>query len=80
MPKPETPKAPDVTLTITAEEFDTLLFALGVATGAASNIRTPALVHGFLRLLNKINKGNPNFRPYSVPSDDNGGEPHVHAV
>ncbi len=53
-----------VTLAITVQDFDRLLYALGIATGSAES----ALTVNWIALTNKINTGNPNWRPYAVLS------------
>lgn len=53
----------NVVITITNDEFEKLLLALGFATGAVEH----AMVRrSFLLLVNSINEGNPSFTPYEV--------------
>jgi hypothetical protein len=52
-------------LTLTVDDYDTLLIALGVATGALGT-HSPA-AWGIVRLINCINEGNPDFTPYEIP-------------
>ncbi len=62
-----------VVLTITHNEYTTLLLALGYALGAAiKGGDPPALAQSFLRLANTINDGNPDWEPYYVPDPDTG--------
>lgn len=60
----------NVVLTLSRDDFENLLLALGNATGAVSRDRTH-----FMRLIaltNRINEGNPHFSPYDIPAE---GEP-----
>ena len=58
-----------MTITLTDDEFAQLLFLLGFATGQAFNDNEPRLAYKFIDLTNKINRGNPNFRPYEIPPE-----------
>lgn len=53
-----------VTLTMTQDDYNTLLWALGYATGGAESIYRDTL----LGLVNRLNIGNPNFQPYATES------------
>lgn len=53
-----------VTLTMSKNDYNSLLFALGVATGASSY--EAARLKSFLELINRLNAGNPNFTPYAT--------------
>jgi len=55
--------------TLTIEEYQMLLMALGTATGAVSKTN-PQLARAFLRLANRVNENNPAWRPYGIPPDD----------
>jgi len=55
---------------LTDEEFTTLLFMLGYATGAAFSNGDRQLGRSFVRLANAINKDNSHHTPYEVPSDE----------
>jgi hypothetical protein len=62
-----------ITLELTADEFAGLLLALGYAAGAAHGRGEVKMFYGWLRLVNAINDGNPDFTPYAIPdsvSDD----------
>lgn len=53
-----------VILTMSQEDYDSLLLALGIATAHA-------MKHGgnpnrWLALVNRLNSGNPNYTPYQV--------------
>jgi hypothetical protein len=56
-----------VTLTMTPDEFTDLVLALGLATGAAGKLGDVALFWKFIGLANRINQGNPLFRPFEIP-------------
>jgi hypothetical protein len=60
---PWSEKGDRVVIDMTREEYNLLLIALGYATGAAKNLD---LQQAFLRLVNMINEGNPNYTPYEV--------------
>lgn len=49
---------------LSREDFELLLLALGIATGAC---REPRLANRLIQLADTINKGNPNWTPYGVP-------------
>jgi hypothetical protein len=60
-----------VTLDMTREVFEQLVWVLGVAAGVVSRER------GFrkefwelIRLANELNTGNPNWKPYDVPEEE----------
>jgi hypothetical protein len=59
--------------TLTRDEFETLLLALGYATGAALARKERSLSLNFIRLMNALNRDNPDYVPYEIPSD-RGGE------
>ena len=63
---PMTRKDGLVHITITDAEFDVLLIALGTATGAACVPKVADIRRSFIRLVNSINVGNPQFTPYEV--------------
>jgi hypothetical protein len=54
-------------LTLTDDEQDVLLIALGYATGAAMKDNDRKLGYAILRLTNKLNENNPNYVPYQIP-------------
>lgn len=56
-----------VTIELTSDQFDSLLLQLGYAAGAATLRGEP--LHRFLRLVNAINEGNPDWTPYEVADD-----------
>lgn len=51
-----------VVLRLTPEDYSLLLVALGMATGSL----VPEQMRTMLDLVNRINAGNPNFRPYEL--------------
>jgi hypothetical protein len=52
---------------LTQEEFDVLLLALGYATGAAMRDFNSDMACRFMRLANRVNQNNPNWKPYILP-------------
>jgi hypothetical protein len=59
-----------VTLTITRQQFELIILALGMATGASDReYRDPdaraKYLDPWLALANAINRGNPDWRPYA---------------
>jgi hypothetical protein len=61
------------TITLTGDEFSQLLILLGYAVGAAFQNGNRQMAHSFLRLTNRINRDNRNYKPYGVPEDN--GDP-----
>jgi hypothetical protein len=57
----------EYTFTLTRDQYETLLLALGLAAGAAHGQGNEKLFIGLLRLANEINKNNPNWQPYELP-------------
>lgn len=57
----------DVKIALTREEYETLLLAVGYATGAALRDNDRKLMRAFLLLANAVNRDNPNWKPYEVP-------------
>lgn len=61
-------RTPDgVLISLTTEQYVDLMMALGAA---AAN---PNMVWVSLRAANAINEGNPDWRPYFLPSDKQAG-------
>lgn len=54
-----------VILTMSREDYDSLLLRLGVAAGWTAN-HSPENFANHLRFLNRLNEGNPNYTPYQV--------------
>jgi hypothetical protein len=52
-----------VTITLTNEQYEVLILALGFAADGAKDSR---LFAAFIRLANAVNEGNPNWVPYEV--------------
>lgn len=53
-----------VTLIMSREDFDTILFALGGYT--CERMMAGESPQRILDLMNRLNDGNPNYRPYQV--------------
>lgn len=56
--------AGNVVITMTPGDYDSLLIRLGFSSGS----NTFSLAHS-LALLNRLNAGNPNYRPYAIPAE-----------
>ena len=56
-----------VTLEMTAEDFEYLLLLLGHASGAISKENNPARFWHAIGWVNRLNATNKNFTPYEVP-------------
>lgn len=56
-----------VTLGMTVNQYDQLLFNLGCAAGAASKERDYKTFWRQIAFTNRINTGNPEFIPYTIP-------------
>lgn len=56
-----------VTLTMSREDYNFLLMALGMATGIASRDQ----MWNIVSLVNQMNVGNPDFTPYEIPETEN---------
>jgi hypothetical protein len=65
-------------LTLTREEFEAWLMLMGLAAGTATSESMSALSYTALRLANKMNEGNPNWRPYWVPEEAGHGTEVAH--
>jgi hypothetical protein len=57
-----------VTLTMTLDDFQTLLICIGLAAGAMGEPGKPA--RGLIGLANRLNVGNPQFVPYDLTPPD----------
>lgn len=55
-----------ITLTMSREDYERLLMAIGIATGWQS--REGQRIRDWLEFVNRINVGNLRFVPYSVDS------------
>ena len=53
-----------VVLTMSREDYDWILFALGALAGGRA--RDGADTMPIVSLLNRLNQGNPNYTPYQV--------------
>jgi hypothetical protein len=58
-----------MTITLTDNEFDSLLICLGYAVGAAWPVDRQLAV-SFMRVVNAVNRDNPQFRPYVLPFEE----------
>lgn len=56
------------TFTLSGEEFDLLLTALGLGAGTAVK-SNPVLYRAIIRLENRVNEGNPHWTPYEVEDE-----------
>lgn len=56
----------NIVLTMTRDDYSRLLIAMGMAVGAALG-RGMLNTKEVIKLLNRINEGNPNYSPYQVP-------------
>jgi hypothetical protein len=56
-----------VVLTMSREDYETLLIALGIAAGHA--MKEGARPHKCLAFINRLNEGNPNYTPYQVEAE-----------
>jgi hypothetical protein len=58
-----------VTISMTVEDWEELLLALGRAGGLLLRDGARTEFRRHLALVNRINSGNPNFFPYEIPTD-----------
>ena len=58
-----------VVLTMSREDYDSLMIALGTVTGMA--LRDGIDTENCMAFLNRINQGNPNYTPYQVTDTPN---------
>lgn len=58
----------NIVLTMTRDEYSLLLLQLGYALGALSkeNSLPRELMNQALKLVNSLNEGNPNWKPYEL--------------
>ena len=57
-----------VILTMSQEDYDALLLRLGMAAGLAAK-ECPKLLNEHVKMLNRLNEGNPHFRPYQLAKE-----------
>ena len=57
-----------MTIELSADDFQLLLLALGIATGDCVRQGRSEMAHSLVRLANKVNQNNPNWTPYVIPS------------
>jgi hypothetical protein len=60
--------AGNVAITMTRDDYDSLLLALGRATGCCSRDGDRAGAYRLVALINRLNAGNPHYRPYNLPA------------
>ncbi len=53
-----------VVLTMSREDYEVILLALGAFTGA--HLARPGHANRVLSMLNRLNEGNPHYTPYQV--------------
>ena len=56
----------DIQIRLTKEDFDCLLLSLGYAFGSLHKIGDLAMTKNVLRVVNRINQGNPDFTEYET--------------
>ncbi len=56
----------DVVLRMSQNDYNYILFALGYYTGGLMKDKNVAGADNVIDLMNRINKGNPNYVPYST--------------
>jgi hypothetical protein len=61
------PSLPRYEITLSREDFESLLLALGMATGLCFREGQEQLAYRIIQLTNIINAGNPDFLPYAIP-------------
>jgi hypothetical protein len=57
----------EVMIRISVNDYDRLLLMAGFAIGGAFRMEDTQFAYRFVDLVNRINKGNPLFRPYEIP-------------
>lgn len=55
-----------VQLTMTDDDYDNLLLLMGAAAGSSARTGDNPQVRKIFGLVNRLNDGNPNFKPYEV--------------
>jgi len=60
-----------VVLTMTPDDWTALLMTLGYAAGAAAKGGRQQMRREILKLVNRLNLGNPHFTPYEVEDNLN---------
>jgi hypothetical protein len=59
-----------VTIEMNIEDWQSLVFVLGAAAGAASRNGDTASFLKWLELANRLNAGNPNWLPYELAAPE----------
>lgn len=57
----------DVTITLTRQEFESLLLVVGFAGGYALRDQNTSIFRLSVRCANAVNRDNPGYMPYDVP-------------
>jgi hypothetical protein len=55
---------------LTQEEFNSVLMALGYATGAATDRGDHGMAIMFLQAVNAVGKHSPHFEPYAIGDEE----------
>lgn len=62
----------NITLEMTVDDYERLLVMMGFALAGAmekDRIDGTKMAYRWLRFLNDLNNGNPNFTPYEIPKE-----------
>ena len=65
-------------ISLTKDEYESLILALGYATGAAMKTGETNMQRAFLKLANAINRDNSSWVPYEIPPEDADGSEAPH--
>jgi hypothetical protein len=60
----------EVEIHLTRDEFDLLLLCMGIALGATIGSGVWLRKNSVLRLVNRINEGNPQYIPYEISEEE----------
>jgi hypothetical protein len=58
-----------VLIDIGEDDFEILIFLMGLGAGTAQREGSTGLFWRFISLANAVNEGNPNWTPYEVPAE-----------
>jgi hypothetical protein len=61
--------AGNVVITMTVDDWQVWLFYLGFAIGSAQQDGDRITARKLVELANRVNAGNPHYRPYQVPAE-----------
>lgn len=59
----------EIVIRLSVDDWNGLLNMMGVAVGASIRQDDRDTAYRFIALINRMNKGNPNFRPYEIPEE-----------